>query len=242
MAGVSVRTLHHYDEIGLLVPSGRSEAGYRLYSGEDLGRLRQILFYRELEFSLESIADVLGDGQGGADAHLRRQHGLLRARRQRIDALLQAIEHEMEARAMGISLTPEEQLEVFGTDQAEQWSEEAQERWGDTTAWRESQRRAAAYSKEDWIEIKHEADANVEAFAQALRGGAPADSPEAIDAAEAHRRHISRWFYDCSLQMHAGLGALFISDERFARHYEQRAPGLARYVHDAIEANARRGG
>src|SRR5579871_4489030 len=237
LAGVSVRTLHHYDEIGLLAPSGRSDAGYRLYSGEDLARLRQILFYRELDFSLEAIAAVLEEPH---DDHLRRQHRLLRGRRQRIDALLEAIEREMEARAMGISLTPEEQLEVFGTDQAERWTEEANQRWGDTDAWRESQRRAAAYTKEDWTLIKREGDGNLEAFAQALREGAPPDSLRAMDAAEAHRQHICRWFYDCSTQMHTGLAALYISDERFARHYDQQAPGLARYVHDAIQANARR--
>jgi MerR family transcriptional regulator, thiopeptide resistance regulator len=240
LAGVSVRTLHHYDEIGLLVPSGRSDAGYRLYSGENLARLRQILFYRELDFSLEAIAAALKDPQDGAHEHLRRQHGLLRTRRQRIDALLEAIEHEMEARAMGISLTPEEQLEVFGTDQTEQWSDEARERWGHTEARRESQRRTAAYTKEDWIEIKREGDANTESFAQALRDGELADSARAMDAAEAHRRHISRWFYKCTREMHTGLAALFISDERFALSYERHAPGLARYVHDAIRANAAR--
>jgi MerR family transcriptional regulator, thiopeptide resistance regulator len=237
LAGVSVRTLHHYDEIGLLVPSGRSDAGYRLYSGEDLARLRQILFYRELDFSLEAIAAVLEDPQ---DEHLRRQHRMLRERRRRIDALLAAIEHEMEARAMGISLTPEEQLEVFGTDQTEQWNEEAHERWGNTAAWRESQRRAAIYTKEDWVEIKREADANLGAFARALRDGDPADSAKAMDAAEAHLQHISRWFYECSREMHTGLAALLVSDERFARNYERHAAGLARYVHDAILANARR--
>lgn len=237
LAGVSVRTLHHYDEIGLLVPSGRSDAGYRLYSGEDLTRLRQILFYRELDFSLEAIAAVLEDPQ---DDHLRRQHRLLRQRRARIDVLLGAIEYEMEARAMGISLTPEEQLEVFGTDQTEQWSEEARERWGNTAAWRESQRRTAAYTKEDWVEVKREADANVESFAQALRDREPADSARAMDAAEAHRLHISRWFYECSREMHTGLAALVVSDERFTRNYDRHEPGLARYVHDAIQANARR--
>jgi MerR family transcriptional regulator, thiopeptide resistance regulator len=240
LAGVSVRTLHHYDEIGLLAPSGRSDAGYRLYSGEDVVRLRQILFYRELDFSLEAIAAVLADRQAGVDSHLRRQHGLLRQRRQRIDVLLQAIEHEMEARAMRISLTPEEQLEVFGTDQVDEWSDEARERWGGTAAWQESQRRAAAYTKEDWIEIQRENDANLEAFTAALREHEPAESALAMDAAEAHRRHISRWFYECSPEMHIGLAALYITDERFARHYDQHAPGLARYVHDAIQANARR--
>jgi DNA-binding transcriptional MerR regulator len=241
MAGISVRTLHHYDEIGLLVPSGRSEAGYRLYSDEDLARLRQILFYRELDFSLEAITAVLGEAEDGAEEHLRRQHRLLRQRRERIDVLLRAIEKEMEAHAMGMSLTPEEQLEVFGTDQVEQWTEEAGERWGETEAWRESQRRAGTYTKDDWIEIKAQANANLDAFADAMAAGEPPSSARAMELAEEHRRHISRWFYECSRQMHLGLAALYISDERFTRHYEERAPGLARYVHDAMQANSRRG-
>ena len=240
MAGVSVRTLHHYDEVGLLVPTGRTDAGYRLYSGADLARLRQILFYRELDFSLEAIAAVLADPHDGAEVHLRRQHRLLRRRRDRTDVLLKAIEHEMEARAMGMSLTPEEQLEIFGTDQIEQLTDEARERWGNTEAWRESQQRVAAYTKEDWIEIKREAQENVEGFARSLRAGEPPTSATAMDLAEAHRRHISRWFYACGAQAHTGLAALYVSDERFARNYDQHAPGLARYVHDAIQANAAR--
>jgi DNA-binding transcriptional MerR regulator len=240
MAGISVRTLHHYDEVGLLAPSGRSDAGYRLYSTADLARLRRILFYRELDFSLEAIADVLAAPEDGADLHLRHQHRLLRQRRRRIDALLEAIEHEMEARAMGISLTPEEQLEIFGTDRIEEWSEEARERWGDTEAWRQSQRRTASYTKEEWIEITREAQANLEAFADLLRRGEPASSAAAADLAEAHRLHISRWFYECSPQMHTSLAVMYISDERFKSHYEEKAEGLARYVHDAIQANASR--
>src|SRR6516225_3246039 len=103
VAGVSVRTLHHYDEIGLLVPSGRSPAGYRLYSADDLRRLQQILLYRELEFSLDEIAEMLRDEGVDTDDHLRRQHQLMRARRDRVIALLGAIEREMEARKMGMA-------------------------------------------------------------------------------------------------------------------------------------------
>lgn len=96
LSGVSVRTLHHYDEIGLLTPSGRSDVGYRLYSTSDLARLRQILFYRELELGLDGIREVLADPEARAADHLRRQHRLLRDRRSRVDELIGAIEHEME--------------------------------------------------------------------------------------------------------------------------------------------------
>jgi DNA-binding transcriptional MerR regulator len=240
ISGVSVRTLHHYDDIGLLVPSGRTDAGYRLYSAADLRRLRQILFYRELDFGLEEIAEILADPQVDVDTHLRRQHRLLRERLARTEVLLKAIENEMEAQAMGISLTPEEQLEIFGTTQVAEYEDEARERWGSTEAWRQSQRRAAAYTKEDWVAIKAEADENVAAFARALQTGEPADGAHAMALAEAHRHHIARWFYDCSPEMHARLAELYISDPRFTAHYDRHAPGLAAYVHDAFVASSRR--
>jgi DNA-binding transcriptional MerR regulator len=122
-----VRTLHHYHGIGLLTPSARSAGGYRLYSETDLQRLRQVLFYRQLDFGLDEIAEILADAATGTDDHLRGQHRLLRERRARDKALLRAIEKEMEARAMGISLTPEEQFEIFGTDKLGEYAEEAKQ-------------------------------------------------------------------------------------------------------------------
>lgn len=238
LSGISVRALHHYDEIGLLPPSGRSDAGYRLYSHADLRRLRRILFYRELGFGLEQIAQALEAPDPAA--HLRRQHGLLRERLARTQDLLEAVEHEMEACQMGISLSPEEQFEIFGTDQLEERTREAGERWGGTEAFRQSQRRTAAYTRDDWIAIKHEADENVRGFVEALRAGEPAVGPVAGQLAEAHRRHISRWFYECDSQRHTSLAGLYVSDPRFAERWEKIAPGLSRYIHDAILAGARR--
>lgn len=240
LSHISVRTLHHYDDIGLLEPSGRSPAGYRLYSEDDLRRLQQVLFYRELEFGLDEIADILADPDAGADDHLRRQHRLLRRRQARDEALRSAIEKEMEARQMGISLTPEEQFEIFGTNKLGEYTEEAEQRWGDTDEWKESQRRTAAYTKEDWVEIKREADESIDGFARALRDGQPATATVTMDLAEAHRRHISRWFYECGHDMHRKLAELYVSDPRYLASYDEIAPGFSRYVHDAILANADR--
>jgi len=240
LSHVSVRTLHHYDAIGLLTPSARSPAGYRQYSGTDLQRLQQILFYRELGFALEEIAEILADPAAGTDDHLRRQHRLLRERRARDAALLGAIEREMEARKMGISLTPEEQFEIFGTDKLAEYTEEAEQRWGDTEAWKQSQRRTAAYTKEDWMAIKAEADASIAGFAEAIRAGEPADGTVAMDLAETHRQHISRWFYDCGYEMHRGLAELYVSDPRYIAEYDKIEPGFSGYVHDAMLANADR--
>lgn len=240
LAGISVRTLHHYHERGLLVPTVRSPAGYRLYSPDDLRRLRQILLYRELDFGLEEIADMLASPDAGTDDHLRRQHALLRARRDRTAVLIGALEREIEARKMGMALTPEEQLEIFGTDKLDEHAAEAEQRWGDTEAWQQSRRKTAAYTKQDWITIKAEADANIEGFAAAIRAGEPPEGAVAMDLAEAHRGHLCRWFYDCGYGAHRGLAELYISDPRYMASYDEIEPGFSQYVHDAIVANAER--
>jgi len=242
LAHVSIRTLHHYDAIGLLVPSGRRPSGYRVYTASDLQRLRRILFYRELDFGLDAIRQMLADPAASTDTHLRRQHQLLRARMARQKSLLDALEKEIQARQMGISLTPEEQFEIFGTDKLDEHMEEAGQRWGQGPEWQESKRRTAAYTKEDWLAIKAESDANIGGFAAAMKAELGPDSDVAMDLAEAHRQHISRWFYECGLDQHVGLGDLYVSDPRFIAEYDKIAPGFSEYVRQAIRANARRKG
>lgn len=242
LAGVTVRTLHHYDEIGLVTPSGRSAGGYRVYGHADVERLREVLTYRRLGFGLREIAELVSDPGADAVAHLRRQRGLLVGQREQAAALIAAIDKELEAKTMGIALTPEEQLEVFGTGKAGgEWAQEAEQRWDSTDAYSQSRRRATAYSKEDWQRIKAESDANLRAFARALRAGLPASGPEAMEAAERHRRHISQYFYDCDYPMHRGLADMYLADERFTANYENVEPGLAQYVHDAVHASADQG-
>ncbi|ADB73058.1 MerR family transcriptional regulator [Geodermatophilus obscurus] len=242
LAGVTVRTLHHYDRIGLLSPSGRTAAGYRRYAPSDLDRLHQVLVYRELGFPLEEVATLLDDPTADPAEHLRRQHRLLLDRMERTRAMVAAVEKEMEARQMGISLTPEERFELFGDWLPEEYEAEAEERWGDTEAWAQSQRRTRSYTKEDWVRIKAEGDDVERRFAEAMRSGVPAHSEQAMDVAEEHRQLISRNFYDCPPEVHAGLGRMYVEDERFTAHYEQVAPGLAQYVSTAVQANAARQG
>jgi DNA-binding transcriptional MerR regulator len=242
LAGVTVRTLHHYDRIGLLSPSGRTGAGYRQYGPADLDRLHQVLLYRELGFPLEEVATLLDAPDADPEAHLRRQHRLLRDRLERTQAMVAAVEKEMEARSMGISLTPEERFEVFGDWLPEEYEAEAEQKWGETEAWAQSKRRTTSYSKDDWLRIKAEGDDIEARFAAALRDGVPADSEAAMDLAEEHRQQIDRNFYDCPPQMHAGLGRMYVEDERFTAHYEEITPGLAQYVSTAIQANAARQG
>ncbi len=242
LAGVTVRTLHHYDEIGLLAPSARSEAGYRRYADADLERLQRILFYRELGFGLDDIRTVITEGGADALGHLRRQHAMLLDRIRRLERMAAAVEKALEARTMGINLTPEERFEVFGDFDPDQYASEVEERWGDSDAYRESQKRVSRYTKADWERMKDEAAEPVNRLVSAMNAGQPAGSTEAMDAAEGHRRHISDWFYDCTIEIHRGLADLYLADPRFTATYEKIAPGLAQYVHDAIKANALRQG
>ncbi len=239
IARVSVRALHHYDRIGLLRPVGRTPAGYRRYEPADLQRLQHILAYRDLGFGLDQIAQLLADGAEPL-AHLRRQHRLLGERVEALQRMSRLIEKTMEAHQMGIRLDPQEMFEVFGEEDPTRHAEEAEQRWGDTPAYAQSHRRTSAYTKQDWLAVKAEGAHVEQGLAAALASGAPADGVEAMDAAEAHRQMISRWFYDCGLEMHEGLAQMYLADPRFTQHYEELAPGLAQYTHDAIHANAAR--
>ncbi|MHA5050367.1 MerR family transcriptional regulator [Streptomyces sp. SD15] len=239
-AGVTVRTLHHYDEIGLLVPSERSRAGHRRYSDADLDRLQQILFYRELGFPLDEVAALLDDPEADPRAHLRRQHELLTARIEKLQKMAAAVEHAMEARTMGINLTPEEKFEVFGGKDPEAHAEEAEQRWGGTEAYAESQRRAAGYTKADWQRMQDEVSSWSERYDALMEAGEQPTGERAMDMAEEHRQHVTNWFYDCSYEIHQGLGEMYVSDERFKEFYDSMRPGLAEHLRDAITANAER--
>jgi DNA-binding transcriptional MerR regulator len=236
LAGVTVRTLHHYDEIGLLVPGERTAAGYRRYSDADLEKLQQICYYRELGFRLDEIATLL-DGVDPQE-HFRRQHRLLLERIKKMRLMVTAIEFAMEAHKVGANLTPEERFEVFGEFDPDRYAEEVQERWGDTDAYAESQRRTSRYGKEDWKRFRAGTEDWGRRFAALMDSGLPADGPAAMDLAEEHRQQISSWFYECSYEIHTGLGCMYESDPRFNSYFEKIKPGMAAFLNEAIHANA----
>jgi DNA-binding transcriptional MerR regulator len=229
--------LRHYDDIGLLPPSDRSVAGYRQYSEEDLKRLQRILSLRATGMGLAEIAAAL-NGEMSERESLEQQSALLRGRIELMAVQLEAVERTRRAVIMGINLGPEEMFEVFGDNDPAEHAEEAEQRWGETDAYRESQRRTQKYSKEDWLRIQAEGEEVVKGFLNAMQAGLPADSPEAMAAAEAHRKNINDWFYPCSYDMQVNLAEMYVADARFTAHYDQYAPGLAQYVADAIFANA----
>lgn len=243
-AGVTVRTLHHYDRAGLLSPSGRSGAGYRQYSDSDLARLQQILFYRELGFSLDEIAGILKDRQANALEQLRSRVRQLSEEIDRLKRLAEVAEQAIQVQQTGVSLTPEERFEVFGEIRFDlSYATEAQLKWQDSEGQRESMARAAAHSKEDWRQLMGEAAAWRGELLAAFDEGEPADGERATDLAEEHRLHIARWFTTCPPDMHCRVADDFAADPRaFALVVppSQQRPGLAAYLRKAVHANAAR--
>ncbi|MYR62041.1 MerR family transcriptional regulator [Streptomyces sp. SID625] len=243
-AGVTVRTLHHYDRAGLLSPGGRSHAGYRLYDDADLARLQQILFYRELGFSLDEIADILKDPQANALAHLRARQRRLGEEITRLQRLAEVAERAIEVQQTGVTLTPAERFEVFGEIAFDlSYATEAQIRWAGSEGQRESMARAAAHSKEDWRRLMREAAAWRAELLAAFDDGESADGERAMDLAEEHRLHISRWFTSCPPAMHLRIADDIVADPRaFALVVppSQQRPGLAAYLGRAVQANAAR--
>jgi DNA-binding transcriptional MerR regulator len=241
LAGVTVRTLHHYDAIGLLAPSGRSASGHRLYTDVDLLRLQQILIGRALGLSLEQIRRMLDDPEFDYRATLERQRAELRNRADETAAMIRAVDAALATLSQrgDPTMNPEDLFEGFDP---EEHREEAERRWGETDSYRESARRTSGYSPEDWASIKAEETDLMRALAERMRAGEPPEHQAALELAERHRLHIDRWFYPCSHAQHAGLAQMYVADDRFRAAFDRHADGLAAYLAAAIEANARRHG
>jgi DNA-binding transcriptional MerR regulator len=234
-AGITVRTLHHYDSIGLLTPSERRGNGYRGYTGADISRLQRILAYRELDLGLDEIRQLLDEP---ADAVFALKQARRRIAEQvgRLQRIAESLDAAIRAETKGTTMTPEEKLQAFGDFDPEEHAEEAKERWGATDAYAESARRTGSYTAEDWRRVSAEADEVNQGFLQLIADGTPADSTKAAALADAHRAYITKWFYACTPEIHAGLGSMYVADERFRANIDKAGNGLAAYQSAAIAA------
>lgn len=234
LVGVSVRTLHHWDAIGLVRPSGRTAADYRLYGPADVARIHRVLVYRELGIALADIGALLDDPSADEVAHLQRQREALVSRISRLQEMVSAVDQIVKERNMGNNPTPQERAELFGNE----WAEEAEERWGGTKEWEQSQERQASMTKADQDRIIAEGNALNEELGAAKRDGVQPGSSEGNALAERHRAMISV-AYDCSLSMQVCLGRMYTADPRFTAYYEKIEPGLAEWLSAVIDENAR---
>ena len=238
LSGVSVRTLHHYDSIGLLEPSGRTESGYRLYTDDDLLRLQQVLIGRALGLSLEEIRRSLDDPRFDRKTALLEQKRRLRERARETESMMRAIDAALAALDNSKGVIGMEQL--FEGFNPAQYEEEARTRWGGTDAFAETGKRTKAYSADDWKAIKAEQSAIYADAYAALQAGKGASDAQVMDIAERHRQSIDRWFYPCSHAMHRGLAGMYEGDDRFSQSIDAHGEGLTPFLAEAIRANARR--
>ncbi|WP_219417293.1 MerR family transcriptional regulator [Pseudonocardia nigra] len=245
LAGVTVRMLHHYDEIGLLSPAGRNRAGHRRYAAADLERLQQILFYRELGFALDEIGALL-DGGGDAATHLRRQRDLLGERIRRLQDMTAAVEEALQAAVVGLTIPAEQRFAAFGRWRPPAgYADAAERRWGDTRQWAQAKQRMAGYTADDLRRMQDETEQWVQRLRALMEAGVPADAPAAMDLAEEHRLALHRWWFDCDHALHRDLAALGATrPEQLAMlvRPEHQLPGMGEYLRDAAAANAARAG
>lgn len=240
IAGISVRTLHYYDEIGLLVPPTRSDAGYRLYDDDSLLRLQQILIGRELGLTLEEIRGSLDDPNFNHKEALLRQRDALEKRARATTEMIDAVDRALailDSDEKGDDMT---MTEIFDGFDPEDHAAETEARWGQTEAYAESAKRTKSYSPDDWKLIKDQQDAIYSEMAAAMNEDQNPEDVAAMDIAERHRLSIDRWFYSCSHQAHAGLADLYEADSRFAATIDKHGKGLTPFLAAAIRANAKR--
>jgi DNA-binding transcriptional MerR regulator len=234
LAGVSVRTLHHYDQIKLLKPSARTDAGYRLYGDADALRLQQILFYRELDFPLAEIQVIL-DRPGFDQIEALRDHRrMLTERAERLARLLRTVDRTI-AKLTGedtMPLTDEDIYEGFSPEERAKlkgYEAEAADRWGELAA--ESGRRVRQMTKAQWQAIQQEGGAVTQRMAELM--GQPVGDAD-VQAAIARQHAWIENFYPCPAEIFRGLGQMYVDDPRFAANYEKMKPGLAVFMRDAM--------
>ncbi len=235
--GVTVRTLHHYDQIGLLRPRRRTDAGYRLYGADDLQRLHQILLWRELGLGLDDIGALLDKPDHDIATTLREQRAQLVSKVESLNAMIAGVDEALHAHQEERMMTPSKAFKALGDFDPAEFEHEVEQRWGTSEAYAVSAKRTKGYGEAEWIAIRTEA-AEIYARAAALMadGHAP-DADLARAAAEAHRQHIERWFYACAPAMHAQLAEMYTADPRFAETFESVAEGLAQWFASAVVAN-----
>ncbi|GAA3877048.1 MerR family transcriptional regulator [Streptomyces sedi] len=236
--GVTVRALHHWDEIGLARPSSRTAAGYRLYGAGDLERLHRVVVYRELGLDLDAIRAVLDDSTADVPGALRAQRAQVDERIERLQRLGTGLDRMIEAHERGLLLTVEQQAALFGPDWDPRWPAQARRRYGDTAQWRQYVERAASRGPEEWGAVADAVTALDRALGEAMDAGVAPGSAEANALAERHREVFASYF-PLTRGMQVCLGRMYASDPGFAAHYDGVRVGLAAWFRRVVDANAR---
>lgn len=229
IAGVSIRTIHYYDEIGLLKPAFVKENGYRGYTDTELLQLEQILFFKELEFSLEEIVRIMTASDFDAMAALTDQKKYLELKEAKVKRQITTINKAITTLKGGGKIMQTATTTI--QDKMEEYKQEAKARWGNTAAYKQSQERTAHWTKADYDRLAEETESLTQELAGTMDKGF--DSPEFQALVEQHHQAIEV-FYDCSPEMYRGLASMYVTDPRFKAFYDKFRPGLAEVLQKAI--------
>ncbi len=225
--GVSVRTLHYYDEIGLLKPAYvDGNTGYRYYDHKSLLRMQEILFYRELDFPLKSIGEILSSPDYDTNKALKEQKHLLILKKERLERLICALDDAMKG---------ENVMGAFDSGEFEQYRSEAKERWGRSEAYKEYVEKSGHYSKDKWSNLAGEMNDIFAEFAVCMKNNEEPGSGEVQHLVKKLQSHITENYYHCTKEILAGLGQMYVADERFTNNIDKCCDGTAVFVSEAIK-------
>lgn len=234
LAGISVRTLHYYDEINLLKPSYVNELnGYRYYDEDALARLQEILFYRELDFPLKAISEILSSPQYDKEKALSEQKRLLLLKKERLERLIQALDNAAKGEnTMSLKEFDNSEYEK----ERQKYADEVREKWGDTAAYKEFENKSSDGSRESRSEIEAGMDRLIGEFAECAAEGAAADSEAAGLLARKWQEYITANYYSCTDEILSGLAEMYAGDERFRENIDRHGSGTAEFMSGAIKA------
>lgn len=227
LAGVSVRTLHYYDEIGLLKPALVQKNGYRSYNERELLLLQQILFFRELDFPIDEIKHILSSSHFDVRRSLQDHRTMIELKKKRLSALIKTIDTTLRKLERPTPMDDQDMKELydtFGEETIKKYANEVKERWGHTEAYKQSMERASKMTKEDYEKYKHDSDLFMKKVAATMDKGAT--SPEFQALIAEHFKSLSTW-YEPNFEMYRGLAKMYVDDPRFTAYYENYRKGLA---------------
>ena len=234
LTGVSIRMLHHYDNIGLLEPSKRTNSNYRMYNDDDIARLYQILIFKELEFPLQEIKQILDNKDFDREEALKVQRNLIFEKKKRLERILESIDDTIEN--LGGKTMSKNNFKAFDYEEVkkhqQKYKEETEKRYGKSDAYKESQEKTSKYSKNDWENIMEEASVIYEELSK-LMDKDPSDK-DVQELIEKWRNHITTNFYNCTIEIFRGLALMYIADERFTKNIDKYGKGLAQFMSDAM--------
>ena len=227
---VSIRTLHYYDQINLLTQSIVSETGYRYYDDLSVEKLQQILFYKELDFSLKDISEIMSSTEYKKEGALIRQRNLLNLKRERLNKLIGLLD----AKIGGDDTMSFKEFDVKEIEEAKtKYAEEVKAKWGNTSAYAQSKEKTDKYTKENWNQITNRTNEIIKKFAENV--GKPSESKEVQDLVEEWRNFITESYYDCTNEILSGLGQMYVIDERFRKNIDKFGEGTAELISNAIK-------